>query len=378
MAVNSGARCFCWTWWAAAVAGGVCGLGAYQLVGGSHTFNVLAPPALALVCWSMAAYALIAVRWIFGGRLRVLSSPLTRWLQIKMRQVGFRVREMNANGLPQGAAQITAHLHIFAAGLAAGVIAGIYLRGLVVEYRASWESTFLGAEHAAALLRILLGPASLITGMPSPEAIDMEALRKGAPAAKWLHLWAVTVAMFCLAPRLLLATFAGLSAARAQASQMSSGDLPAKRTTACSGAPLAVLAYCLPSGETRARNQLARLSRMLDAAGSAEFVGTVSYGGEDQATALIGDRLTKETQLVLLAGIATTPEAETHGRLVSLLALQFRPPVVVLDTEEWRARGLDSSARLTARVAAWRAAAPEAADVVVFEDISGNSAEREP
>src|SRR5436853_594858 len=36
-------------------------------------------------------------------------------------------------------------LHAAAALFAAGIVAGLYLHGIAVEYRASWESTFLDA-----------------------------------------------------------------------------------------------------------------------------------------------------------------------------------------------------------------------------------------
>ena len=59
------------------------------------------------------------------------------------------------------------------------------------------------------LLGAVLGPAAALTGIALPDAAGYAALRfsagSGAIAAPWLHLYAVTVALVVLAPRLLLA-----------------------------------------------------------------------------------------------------------------------------------------------------------------------------
>ena len=52
-------------------------------------------------------------------------------------------------------------LHVGAATLALGLIAGLYLRGLVLDYRVGWESTFLSVDTVSRLLQAVLGrPAS--------------------------------------------------------------------------------------------------------------------------------------------------------------------------------------------------------------------------
>jgi hypothetical protein len=59
---------------------------------------------------------------------------------------------------PLYAARVARLLHFSAALFAAGIISGLYLRGLAFEYRAGWESTFLGAEAVHRLLSVLLAP----------------------------------------------------------------------------------------------------------------------------------------------------------------------------------------------------------------------------
>ena len=65
-------------------------------------------------------------------------------------------------------------LHLAAAATALGVIAGLHTRGLAFEYRASWESTFLGAEQVDALLSVTLAPGSWLTGIPVPDVAAIE------------------------------------------------------------------------------------------------------------------------------------------------------------------------------------------------------------
>ena len=59
-------------------------------------------------------------------------------------------------GLPLNSARMALVLHFSAAALALGLMAGLYLRGLVLDYRAGWQSTFLQAPAVQALLDTLL------------------------------------------------------------------------------------------------------------------------------------------------------------------------------------------------------------------------------
>ncbi len=91
-------------------------------------------------------------------------------------------------------------LHLAAAALALGLVAGLYLRGLVLDFRAGWQSTFLDAATVRAVLATLLAPAVALTGIAVPDAAALEALRVGpdraatAAAAPWIHLYAAMLA----------------------------------------------------------------------------------------------------------------------------------------------------------------------------------------
>ena len=101
-------------------------------------------------------------------------------------------------------------MHLAAAFVAVGLILGLYLRGLVFRYEAGWESTFLSASAVHALAVLFYGPAAALSGIGVPAADALAALRwtgssGGAEAASWIHLIALTAALYIVAPRVILA-----------------------------------------------------------------------------------------------------------------------------------------------------------------------------
>ncbi len=68
-----------------------------------------------------------------------------------------------------------------AAMLAAGAIAGLYLRGIALEYRAGWQSTFLDAGDVAGLLHVVLAPGAWLTGIAIPGADHLRTIAGGEP-----------------------------------------------------------------------------------------------------------------------------------------------------------------------------------------------------
>jgi hypothetical protein len=108
-------------------------------------------------------------------------------------------------------------MHTAAAALALGLIAGLYLRGLVMDYRAGWQSTFLDAGAVQALLGVVLAPAAWLTGVAVPEVAPLRlapGAAASASAAPWIHLLAATLMLTVVLPRLLLAGRAAWGAAR--------------------------------------------------------------------------------------------------------------------------------------------------------------------
>ncbi len=179
-------------------------------LGPPQRVNLLAPQVWAVVAWNLLVYGMLLVPWP-GFGLRAL---LARW--------GLGADEGAAALWSQHAGPLLANrvalvLHAAAAALALGLVAGLYLRGLVLDYRAGWQSTFLTTGQVQQALQWLLAPARWLTGTALP---DVAALRVGpgadaqASAAPWIHLYAATLAIFVLLPRGLLALAAGARARR--------------------------------------------------------------------------------------------------------------------------------------------------------------------
>jgi hypothetical protein len=324
---------------------------ASDAIGPGQQVNLLAPPLLALLAWNLVVYALLVVRPRAPGPLRGL---LSRALQ--PRSTGPALARYAADwaraGAPLHAARVAAMLHAAAAAFALGALVSMYTRGLALEYRASWQSTFLDADAVHALLSFVLGPASRLTGLALPDAAQIASLQApaGENAARWIHLWATTVALVVLVPRAALAAFAAWRARRL------ASDLPlpltepyfARLLRARRGEAMALT--LLPYGWQVSAEALPRLRQVLEqhfgAAVAPQLASTVQPGDEDKVT------LPPGTTAVALFPLAATPERETHGRFIDALAARSASPLLVL-VEESSFRRRFGAVRLAERRAAW-------------------------
>ena len=205
-------------------------------IGSAQRINLLAPPIWAVIAWNLAVYVALLVNAARGARpagalRRGLVSLWRRW---RARSVpagnGSSAPAWNrffadwtVLGLPLNSARMALVLHFCAAALALGLMAGLYLRGLVLDYRVGWQSTFLDAGTVHALLSNLLAPASALSGIALPDVAGVQALRlpqagdaTAALAAPWIHLYALQLSLLVVLPRLALALWA---AARARSLQ---------------------------------------------------------------------------------------------------------------------------------------------------------------
>jgi hypothetical protein len=221
------------------------GFGLSALDGGRRV-DILAVPFLGLVLWNLAVYAgaaALGLRRLSGAGRRSADpadAPASSgyWLRqhVAPRLGRLMVAKPRAAGsLPPGtlsgfardfgqaaaerlAAQAGRLLHLGAAAVALGLIAGIYLRGSVLQYLAGWESTFLGPSQVQWLIGVLYAPAAALSGLPLPgspaEVVALAWERGGVPAAPWLHLIALTLGLAVVLPRLLLAAGAQLRSLR--------------------------------------------------------------------------------------------------------------------------------------------------------------------
>lgn len=216
---------------------------AIDRAGGGRFLNLLAFPIIGMIAWNLAVYALLCAhalkpmrpashqvrqRGLLFGPATWISAPerpWSRWTRVA-ESAGAAAHgqaflsDWSSASAPLYSARIQRWLHCGAAGLVLGAVVGMYLRGLVLEYRVGWESTFLDAEGVHRFLSIVLSPAIAAGIGELPGVAALKALQ-GAPeagatenAASWIHLYAFTALVLVLVPRGLLAWYSGHRAAQ--------------------------------------------------------------------------------------------------------------------------------------------------------------------
>lgn len=370
-------------------------------LGAGQRINLLAPPLWGVLAWNAVVYLVLAGAAL-AGLLRQGGSqpgPLVRATRSLLR-VRRRLPRASAGGsapalrlfgklwATRGSALATWRtetvLHAGAAALAIGLIAGMYLRGLVFDYRAVWESTFLSNEIAHSLVGVALGPASQLSGIALPGLDGFAALRAahgdakpGASAAPWIHLLALTLLLFVVLPRALLAFWsASRTALRSRRFPMPLDEPYFQRLVRLQrggAAHLQVWPYALtPSPQAT----LALHALLADAFGARVGLGiapTVAYGGEDDA-ALAVDAGT--THGFALFDLNATPEAETHGRFIQRVAEALPAGAaiaVLIDEASFRQRFGSLRERTAQRQEAWRACCESLGVVPVFVDLDAGA-----
>lgn len=347
------------------------GLSGAGLAAGND-LNVLAPPLLGLLLWQLAVYALLALRATKGaapgdsGRLTPLALRLPGpWTGLDGPAAGRLAERWLRVAGTIVARRLAAALHLAAAALALGAVAGLYLDGLATAYQARWESTFLGPDSVALLVRTVLGPASALTGIALPDAEGFAALGdEGLPAAPWIHLWATTLLLSTVVPRLLLATLA----TRAGHGRPTLEEDPwlRRQLALLRGRTLAVTVQ--PLGYRPAARSHERLAEALLDAFGAHLLADRREPLPWDAEATPPDAMAEE--LVVMVSAAQTPEEEVHGPLLDGLA-GGRPLLVAVDVEAY---GADARRRAS-RIAAWtRLAEAHGARVLVLDTTSQGGA----
>ncbi|HEX7327368.1 MAG TPA: DUF2868 domain-containing protein [Casimicrobiaceae bacterium] len=381
----------------------VVGVGAAR-IGPSQRINLLAPPLAALLAWNLAVYLVLAwmhIRaWmrpksqsihrlragiaklaavIAGGwRRTIRSGPLVeagasfamQWTRLAM---------------PLGERRATGLLHVGAAAVAVGAIAALYVRGLALEYRAVWQSTFLDAGQVATLLRIVLAPGALVTGLTVPGADELARVgpgSAGANAARWIHLYAGTLLVVVIVPRLVLAAVAWTGAIRASRRFPLALDAPYFRRLARAWRSGTTHVRVIPySYDAPARSRAgleAVLTRALETPIDSTWTEPVRYGDDPPADDSPGidprgndsrGNAAAPADAIALFNLSATPEVENHVAFVTALAHgrdAAAAPIVIVDTSEFAARFHGQPGRIAEREAAWRDAFESASMTPIF------------
>lgn len=346
--------------------------------------NIVAFPLLALIIWNLAVFVALAIQRIsellrprsgtsgwLGNGIRRIIQPNSDRLAIQPTLERGLIRfagDWSAASGELTAARLRRTLHLGAALFAAGMVVAMLVRArYMAEYEAGWSGTWAGAEQEiATLLRVVLGPASLLTGLPLPSAAQLQQLRGGAQnAGNWLLLWAVTASLFVIVPRLLLALLSGLKAEVLRRRLPIRQDFYLRsllRDALGEAGQARVVAYAIDLVDDRRQRLERMLAATLGEKVSLSFDPPVAYGTEDDWLSANASALSDSDYLILLFSLSSTPEAENHGAFANSVQEQLAggPTSLIVLLEEGALRGRlqgspSSERRIGERVQAWRA-----------------------
>ena len=354
-------------WYALAAVLGLVAGALTEQIGAGQRINLLAPPLWGVVGWNLMVYL-----WWLSRLLRLRMAP---WLDLLsprralVRQCLGRepartaTPEMAAfqaqwirHAAPINLARAAGLLHIASAALALGLMLGLYTRGLVFDFRAGWQSTFLDATQVQALLNLLLDPASRLSGIAVPQVATLRIAPDAAAtglAAPWIHLYATTLLSLVVLPRALLAAASVWRARRLSRRFPLPWHEPyfAQLARAREGAAACVQIF--PHGAAPDAQVMQSL-RVLVALEFGDDVQlqieqVTAYGDEDSPPARVAG-----ATAVALFDLAATPEADIHGRFITALK-ETGPTLVAVDEAAFQARFAHLPERLAQRRETWRA-----------------------
>jgi len=365
---------------------------------GSRRINILAFPLLGLIAWNLFIYAILIAAWRRRQRSDVSPSGLhvpgfvARWTRSRVDALLKRSAHYNAplaSALKRFSADwsaVTLRLlehrarrlfHLGAATVAVGMIVGLYVRGIALQYTAGWESTFLGAETVRMLIDVIYWPAAALSGIGLPSSTEaVEGLRwrddtLGVNAAPWIHLIAWTAVLYVVVPRLFLALLASAKLwAAARRATAPASLMPYARAVLSSagihaqGEAVTVTPYAYdpPAASASGLDRLLRAA--FDETARVELRNFIPYGEVDLFASRVAQEAGRMADLeVVLMGLGATPERENHGAVITALRDAIargtvHPGLLVMIDEAVYAHRMtgDASfaARLDERRQAWR------------------------
>jgi len=386
-----------WIAWLLVVGAFLLGV-AVDRIGGVQRINLLAPPIFALLAWNLGVYLVLAASFVVVYGDAGNPGPVRRLvMRVASRSAmshggGHGTRDDAGRIIGASMAALTADwfrlaaplytmraariLHFAAAALALGVIAGLYVRGLAFEFRATWESTFLDAPTVGWLLAALLAPGSALSGIAIPGVAQLESIRAPASenAAPWLHLFAATALAIVVIPRLLLGIVTG-SVERHRAARLALplGEPYYQRLLrGFRGGPVRVrvipYSYALPPAALAGLEAV--VTRAFGGSAALTVEPAVAYGEEDA----VAQRAPADGTgpVIALFNLIVTPEQAAHGAFVRAAAGagSARPLLAVVDESAFRARWPGDERRLAQRRGIWSELLTEQRVVPIFLDLA--------
>jgi len=308
--------------------------------------NLLALPLVGILLWN-AIVTVIAVGAEFTSR------------DTRQSWISYLLRKRDAGGLKafqervlpllatRADTQIRIWLHLAAALLALGGVAGLYSKGWSREYRAVWESTLLDTPQVTQFFGTLFRPAERTFGLTIPLE-QLDSMRTGvgrpavhgSPALPWIHLYAGTLLLLVVVPRLGLVLLSRWRGA-VRMDQAWAGlkwedyERRLRRGASTQREHVWMVTHGFRRVDERRDAWSTRVEDCLGTSAQTEYVA-VPPGAEDEFTEQWSD---SGGILVLIFNAAATPEVEVQGRLAMELKRKFGGRVAALiDAENLRQR----------------------------------------
>lgn len=347
-----------------------------------HRVDLLSAPLLGIVVWNLVVYLCLLVWACIPGRRKasagdgLLLRPNLRRTSLPRKLPAALVSgltrfmaEWAQLSAPLARARVARTVHLAAAMFALGAVISLYLRGITSQYGAGWESTFLSAAQVHQILSVVFAPALFVFPLQGFSLADVEALRfTGAnvagSGARWVHLYAGTLLLLVVLPRILLAMIAQWRASRIARHFPLDLDQPYFRKLAgqvgtAEPGVLRVLPYSYTIDEARDRGLAAIARHALGQQASVMLRPALAYGQEPHEN-LKDSALDSAAATVtaVLFSMAATPEKENHGALLDQLRRASpRGIAVLIDESPLTERAGNSAAgnsRLAERTVLWR------------------------
>ena len=344
-----------------------------------HRVDLVEYPLIGLILWNVVVCLLVVVR----SSLRLLSRRKTAHGGFLLETIGkLRLRgalslhsargnswvgqfrnEWSALSAPLNEARLALALHLAAISFALGVMISLCFRGLYKGYLACWETSFLEvtANTVHNIVSVVLAPGAVLLDRTIPDAQHIAGLHcvtgKGELAGPWILLYAASILLWIVLPRLLLATAARVSIWRLQRffplSTKSSyfTTLKAIRYGDALDVLLVPFRYELSAN---AKDNLTRLlERVFGLTVTISVQQPVLMGADtkDWQAALGNER---HIAVFVIFNLAATAESDAHGELLQRIRYRVdgRIPVVPLvDTSNYVERDPD---RFRERCNQWR------------------------
>lgn len=341
-----------------------------ERIANPHRMDLLSLPLLGVLGWNMLMYAFLLVLAIPPLRRRWSTLSIhvrlpASWTRRRRPQPALAAAlarfaaDWRRLAAPLDLARARRILHLSAALFGAGIALSLYVRGLIVEYRVGWESTFLDANQVHAILRVLFAPAAWLFQLPGFTPEEVAALRFGATGgvaggARWVHLYAALLAVVVIAPRLLLAAAARWQEVRLRRNFPVDLGQPYYRKLlgALSPVPLRlrVIPYSFAVDERRGEALQALARSMLGETAQAMLMPGWEYGADADEAAGRSLSEGEATVTAALVNLSATPERENHGAFLDHLAHALPGKLVLAVDQSAYAARLDGQADAARRM----------------------------